>query len=500
MISSVVRPCRRLSHYNTYLYAFISVLLFWGVHQTGNTMVFGLQSPPRGKPIHEDTQFKQQQQQDLRIPRPPLWTEHLIDRSVQIRHVRWNNPDQEEDMLPLQIYRGKTIPRKGKNNTIDKVAASSGKEIKVHVANSFDMSNLSKSAASLYQQYTDLTPEKQRQLQQKIRKEEKASTPLCRHDHLHILYKDDHICVTNKPSEVLSVPGPRRNPSLAGLVHDTIRPHLIDHMDQMVVHRLDMDTSGILLYALSKEALSQLHDDFRERRVHKEYQALLVGHLEVAEMEIALDLERDPVHPPFMRIAQPRGEDGAASNPAATVDNNDNSSSSSSTTSNGSSPVHAGFQKMIDRAAKPSLTTLRVKSWEYLGGGGHHSRQYPVTRVQLTPHTGRTHQLRVHCAAMGHAIVGDDIYGYGGEGQFCGGQGVAVALTADQRQLHKDIYTFLQEHDGLDADAFDSGSEDDGDDVVPRVPQQRLCLHAEQLALYHPITTAHMMFQAPSSF
>jgi len=330
-----------------------------------------------------------------------------------------------------------------------------------------DITALSRSAAALYQKYHNLSSKEQRQLQQKIHKEQKAATTLDPKEHLHILYKDDHICVTCKPSEILSVPGPRRNPSLVGLLYDTIQPFAIDHVDQMVVHRLDMDTSGVLVFALSKQALSKLHDDFRERRVHKEYHALLVGHLTVTEMEITLALERDPDHPPFMRIAQPRGE-------------NDDVTSSSN--SNGII-VHDGFQKMITKAAKPSLSTLLVKSWEYLGN----NTQYPVTRVALTPHTGRTHQLRVHCAAMGHAIVGDDIYGYSGEGQFCGGKGVADSLTTQQQQHHKDIHSFWQQQT---TDASQMGG----------VHRQKLCLHAEQLALYHPITSSQMMFQVPPCF
>ena len=409
-------------------------------------------------------------------------------------------------MLPLQIYRGKMILPRQKNTR-------TGNNLGM-----IDTSNLSKSASSLYENYTDMTPEQQRQLRQKIRKEQTASTPLCPKQHLHILYKDDHICVTHKPGEILSVPGPRRNPSLTELVYDTVCPNntnnddddvsknsrddtknAIQHMDQMVVHRLDMDTSGILLLALSKPALSQLNDDFRERRVHKTYQALLVGHLTVADMEISLDLERDPVHPPFMRIAQPRQPEEATRN------------SNGTSTDNGDSPVHAGFQKMIAKAAKPSLTTLTVKSWEYLdvdsaGNGSSlppQIKRYPVTRVQLTPHTGRTHQLRVHCAAMGHAIIGDDIYGFGGEGQFCGGQGVADALTADQRQLHEDIFSLLQEHKESEIIGVKDVSDDDAstpEETVRGIPQQRLCLHAEQLSIYHPITSAHMMFQVPASF
>lgn len=472
------RPRQRL----TIGYSNFLLLLIWVIRTDHIViMVLGLQ-PPLQQQQGKDLPF---QQQDLKIPRPAAWAGHLMDRSAEIRHVRWNHPDREEDMLPLQMYRGKTIPRISRNTNHSKVQEEP----------TLDISSLSRSSATLYERYAELSPEEQKQLLQKIRKEQKASMPLCRHEHLHILYMDDHICVTNKPGEVLSVPGPRRNPSLAGLVYDTVCPNLIDNMDQMVVHRLDMDTSGVLLFALSKTALSKLNDDFRERRVHKEYQALVVGHLKVAEMEIALDLERDPLHPPFMRIAQPREAIVVDDTNTTTTSSDDNTSNANNSRNNA---VHAGFQKMIGKAAKPSLTTLQVKSWEYLDSHNN-SKRYPVTRVQLTPHTGRTHQLRVHCAAMGHAIVGDDIYGYGGEGQFCGSKGVADALSAEQRQVHKDIYNLLREKtaDSVGSDALDGS---DSEAAALGLPEQLLCLHAEQLAIYHPITSAHMMFCAPLLF
>lgn len=380
---------------------------------------------------------------ELRIPQPPPWRNYVVDRRVEIRQTHRANPTgDDEDLLPLQIFRAHAV---------------NSRKLKEGIANPdprVDHTNLSRSAENLVDQFDSLSPTRQRQLLQKIQKEHKASTPLSPDEHLFILYKDDHICVTSKPSGILSVPGPRRNPSLAGLVHDTVQPFRIDSMDQMIVHRLDMDTSGILVYALSKEALSNLHEDFRERRVSKQYQALVVGHIEVSEMEISLDLERDPLHPPFMRIAEPRSEDD-------------------STDSDRPDFLHAGFQKMINKAAKPSLTTMEVLSWEYLGG------KFPVTRVQLTPHTGRTHQLRVHLAALGHAIVGDDIYGYQGEGQFCGGSPSLVeSLDPELVQLHRQVCEYLQDN--------------------PMA--QDLCLHAKQLSIYHPITGAPMMFQVDPVF
>jgi tRNA pseudouridine32 synthase / 23S rRNA pseudouridine746 synthase len=394
-----------------------------------------------------------------RIPCPPPWTEHLMDRSVSIRCTNRHDNDNDNG-LPLQIYRAQ----------LRKTVASKNPDATERAENA--NANLSKSSSSRLEKHDSLSPTQQRQLYQKIQKEQQAATPLDRHQHLHILYLDDHICVCVKESGILSVPGPRRNPSLAGLLWDVVQPWQIDTMDQMIVHRLDMDTSGIIVYALSHRALSQLHDDFRQRRIHKQYQALLVGHLDVAEMEVALDLERDPQHPPFMRIAQPRPQTNQPNEKISTT------CSSIDVDATFAANRHGSFQKMIQKAAKPSLTTLSVLSWEYL------SEEYPVTRVQLTPHTGRTHQLRVHCAAQCHAIVGDDIYGHCGEGVFGGGSQLQELMTPSQLQLHRDIHQLLKQDQGLDCGHLPQG----------------LCLHAEQLSLRHPLTGTPMMFQADPTF
>ena len=77
--------------------------------------------------------------------------------------------------------------------------------------------------------------------------------------------------------------------------------------------------------------------------------------------------------------------------------------------------THVHFQKSLDQGPKPSLTELHVKQLTYW----NKDPNMPVTRVELMPHTGRTHELRVHTAALGFPTAGDDIYGYAGEGD-CG--------------------------------------------------------------------------------
>ena len=280
-------------------------------------------------------------------------------------------------------------------------------------------------------------------LRSKLRAECRASLPLSIDDTLQILYCDSHICVVNKPSGVLSVPGHRRNPSLANLVYDTIQPSScstcddgsIDNIDQSVVHRLDMATSGIIVYALSKRALSELHVTFRDRKVQKTYQALVKGHLlcgngvdggGATEGEINVALERDPFNPPYMRIAQPREE------PKDEICDDSNVDSKI-----------IKEHKFWREAPKPSMTTWSILSYEHDRNGN------PLTRVALIPKTGRTHQLRVHTSqVLGAPIVADDIYG-------------------------------SDAHNPLNAN---------------------LCLHAQQLCIHHPITGAPMVFEADPPF
>jgi len=365
----------------------------------------------------------------------------LVDRNVTIRSSSdpWKTSGWN---LPLQIFRGGSVPPVLRNENITAASAAASPFVIVTDENN-DKSEimvvdetikLSHSARSLIQRFASLTAQQQEQLQLKILAEARASRELDASEHLHVLYVDEHICVCNKPSGILSVPGPRRNPSLANLVYETVRPPNIE-LDQMVVHRLDMDTSGIIVFALTETALRKLHDDFRHRRVRKRYTAILEGRLDRSqEYELDLALERDPHHPPFLRIAQGK----KFSTATETADDHDDRPRSQ---------VHRSFQKFLDQAPKPSWTDLRVLGYDTLQvlAAAKSEKELPVTRVELVPHTGRTHQLRVHAAAIGHSIVGDDLYG--------------------------------RSHRG-----------------VP------LCLHAQQLCFFHPVSGAPMMFECAPSF
>jgi tRNA pseudouridine32 synthase/23S rRNA pseudouridine746 synthase len=164
---------------------------------------------------------------------------------------------------------------------------------------------------------------------------------------MRILHADDRLVVIDKPAGLLSVPG-RTEPDCASARVQALYP------DALIVHRLDQPTSGLLLFARGVQAQRELSADFAERRVDKVYIAVVTGHLD-GEGLIALPLAADWPNRPRQQVDLEHG--------------------------------------------KPSQTR-----WRVLGHEGPH------TRVQLKPLTGRSHQLRVHLAHLGHAILGDALY------------------------------------------------------------------------------------------
>lgn len=335
----------------------------------------------------------------------------------------------------------------------------------------------------------------ERQLR-KIQASDRASkTNVTVEDHLKVLYVDEHLVVVDKSSGILCVPGVNKYRSLLDLVYETFGGGSADNSetnestdsqedssclprDSMIVHRLDMDTSGVVVFARTRHCMSKLHEAFRERTgTKKTYEALLVGWLDIDKWiaaartdfidsdetielntklggaEIMLPLQRDHKHPPFMRVSTPESETEAQK---AVQDLN-----------------HAGWKKIVAKKPKPSTTHLQLLSHEIWNG-------YPVTRVSLTPITGRTHQLRVHCAAMGHPILGDPAYGYCGEAHSNGGfsdETIArMSPTFASMELRRDIETCVR----------DTG--------------RTMCLHARMLGFNHPATGKAVYFEAAPSF
>jgi 23S rRNA-/tRNA-specific pseudouridylate synthase len=157
-------------------------------------------------------------------------------------------------------------------------------------------------------------------------------------------------------------------------------------MDKMVVHRLGMDTSGLVVFARTNNALRELNSLFRTRKVIRKYEALVCGHVSNDNGEITLPLMRDYEFPPYMRV---------------------------STDYHQRALIGLDFGEVgtkILESPKESVTKYQVLSREDING-----HAVTRTRMSLTSVSGRTHQLNVHCAAIGHPIVGDTIYGLGGE-------------------------------------------------------------------------------------
>jgi len=169
-----------------------------------------------------------------------------------------------------------------------------------------------------------------------------------------ILYVDDFILVADKPAGLLSIPaaGADRRDSLASRIQAR-------HPRAQIAHRLDEATSGIVLFSMYHAMLQRIHWAFRQRVVGKRYQAVVHGH--VAQDDGVIDLPLAPV---------------PDRNPWHQVD-------------------HANGLRAVTRF-------VVMERFERDGE--------PVTRVDLKPITGRTHQLRVHLLALGHPIIGDPLY------------------------------------------------------------------------------------------
>ncbi|MGB0906506.1 MAG: RluA family pseudouridine synthase [Maricaulaceae bacterium] len=167
-------------------------------------------------------------------------------------------------------------------------------------------------------------------------------------DPLDILHEDEHLIVVNKPSDLLSVPG-KTEP-------DCLEARLQDYNPKVLtIHRLDMATSGVMVFAKTAHAQRHIGMQFEKRQTEKTYIARVAGHVENESGTIDLPLICDWPNRPRQMVCHERG--------------------------------------------KPAQT-----AWEVL------EREAAHTRLALYPKTGRSHQLRVHCLSLGHPILGDRFY------------------------------------------------------------------------------------------
>ena len=182
---------------------------------------------------------------------------------------------------------------------------------------------------------------------------------------LDILYEDQDLLVINKPAGMVVHPAPGHE---AGTLVNALLTHVpeiarwlnqttSDDHRPGIVHRLDKDTSGVVLVAKHPAAQRFLQEQFKQRKVEKTYVALVEGRLEPPQGIIDAPIGRDPQHRQRMRVLQ--------------------------------------------RGGRPAQTVYQVV--QHLDD---------VSLVYVQPLTGRTHQIRVHLAAIGHPVVGDRVYGF----------------------------------------------------------------------------------------
>jgi tRNA pseudouridine32 synthase/23S rRNA pseudouridine746 synthase len=173
-----------------------------------------------------------------------------------------------------------------------------------------------------------------------------------------ILFADDEILVVSKPANVLSVPGkgPEKQDCLVSRLHEQ------GFNTARIVHRLDYATSGIMVLGLTADSHKQLSIQFQERKTHKRYEAIVTGTPSTPQGSVNLPLRCDWERRPLQMVDFEQG--------------------------------------------KPALT-----HWSVLENINDYS--IPASRIDLEPVTGRSHQLRVHSRAIGHAILGDEFYAEG---------------------------------------------------------------------------------------
>lgn len=174
------------------------------------------------------------------------------------------------------------------------------------------------------------------------------------------MHVDHNIVVVEKSAFLRSIDS-------KGGAQGTTTPNVLDitrelYPDAKLVHRLDFDTSGLMLLARTKSAQRHLNEQFQQRRIHKEYEAIVLGHLQQRSGRIELPIAKDWPNRPRQKI-----------------------------------DFSTGKQAVTDYAVL------------------EHLHSYPgdvkISRLRLFPVTGRSHQLRIHLRSLGHPIAGCDLYG-----------------------------------------------------------------------------------------
>ncbi|MFT4994511.1 MAG: tRNA pseudouridine32 synthase/23S rRNA pseudouridine746 synthase [Paraglaciecola sp.] len=202
---------------------------------------------------------------------------------------------------------------------------------------------------------------------------------------LDIVYQDDVMLVVNKPAELLSVPGKNKH----DCVYARIKNQFPSATGPIIVHRLDMATSGLMVIALNQKAHKSLQKQFIQRVVKKCYVAIIDGLPEQDKGTISLPLRGDLYDRPRQLVCEEHG--------------------------------------------KTAQTSWQVISRD---------QERQQSKVYLYPYTGRTHQLRVHCAhtlGLDMPIVGDDLYGKGAHRLHLHAQRLSLQHPLTQETMHFEV-------------------------------------------------------------
>ena len=195
-----------------------------------------------------------------------------------------------------------------------------------------------------------------------------------------IVYEDEAVVVVNKPSGMLSMPGRQETYSVATWAEER-------WPGSMVAHRLDMSTSGIILVAKTEEAYHALQEQFTERVIKKKYFAIVEGIPKNEHGIVNLPLSSDPLNRPCQIVDHEHG--------------------------------------------KQAITEYRILA----------TRQ-DYTLLALWPHTGRTHQLRMHCAhheGLGCPIMGDELYGRKADRLYLQAQAITFVHPLTNKRMHFEL-------------------------------------------------------------
>ena len=274
---------------------------------------------------------------------------------------------------------------------------------------------------------------------------------------LNIVHEDAALIVINKPAGLVVHPG-AGNPTgtlMNGLLHHY--PELASVPRAGIVHRIDKDTTGLLVVARTIEAQLSLVTAMQERQIGRTYQALVFGRLEAQASrqvhgKVPIDNDRKSTRPASVST---KGKPSGANHDAVNSNMQDTQGGKPTITINAPVARHpmTRTRMAVRPDGKPAITHVTVQQ--------HYGAVCTLLKCQLE--TGRTHQIRVHLQSIGHPLVGDPVYS--------GGYQLPQDSSDKDSYKEKAIYQQLKQY-------------------------QRQALHAGQLQLKHPTTGEHHVFAA----